>query len=110
MRWPRAACVPEPVVTVLLEAATLCDALQWALVPAFSLILYTWLWGAGVTVLLLTQFPHYLWWCPIHPTHTLANNPFGKETLKYSKSSVPSASCGTLADTNIKTYDEEKHH
>lgn len=47
VRWPWAAWVPKPVVAVLLEAAALCDSLQWAWVPAFSLILDTWLWCGG---------------------------------------------------------------
>lgn len=74
--------VPDPVVTVLLEAATLCDSPVGPgtcfLPHPLQLVV-----GVGVTVLLLlTWFPLYLWWSPICPTHTLANNPFGKETLK----------------------------
>lgn len=82
VRWPWASYISGLSVTVFLEAATLHDSLQWAPVPAFSLILYTCMWGVCTCVWWGRQFCSY--WVPVltlvvplHPAHTFMNNPFG---------------------------------
>lgn len=71
----------------------------------------TWLSARGPPVPASSSIPLYLvgvcgYEVPFYPAHTLVNNPFGEETLKYSKWSylLP---VGILAYIDTKTYNKE---